>query len=102
MKITPVEIVLLFAVVALYYQVLHLRKVSRQSVDIDLVKKEAEKAASVVVDQRIKSWEVEENERENATEKKLFDLLEKRLSEQKLVVAHVQGKTKPFARPLNS
>lgn len=102
MIISPVEIALIVAVAALSYEVLRLRKVSRQAVDTALVKSEVEKAAFVVVEQRIKAWEVEENEREDATEKKLFDLLEKRLSEQKLVVAHVQGKTKPFARPLNS
>jgi hypothetical protein len=102
MIISPVEIALIVSVSALSYEVLRLRKVSQQAVDTALVKSEVEKAAAVVVEQRIKAWEVEENERENATEKKLFDLLEKRMSEQKLVVANVQGKTKPFARPLNS
>jgi hypothetical protein len=102
MNISPFEIVLALAGAALSFEVVRLRAAVRNGVDPQAVKAEVEKAAAVVVEQRIKAWEVEENERENATEKKLFDLLEKRMSEQKLVVANVQGKTKPFARPLNS
>lgn len=98
---SPVEIALIVAVAFLSHQVLRLRKVSRQTVDTDLVKAEVEKAAAVVVDQRIKAWEIEEGEREDATEKKLFALLENRIKEQRFAVLKPQGKTKELTRPLN-
>lgn len=101
MNFTPVDIALAVGIAALSFEVFRLRKVSRQSVDPALVKTEVEKAAAVVVEQRIKAWEIEEGEREDATEKKLFTLLEKRIAEQRFAVLKPQGKTKDLTRPLN-
>lgn len=100
MNITPVDIALIAAVAALAYEVLRLRKLSRQAVDASLVKSEVEKAAADVVEKRIAAWEIEEGEREDATEKKLFSLLENRIKEQRFAVLNVQGKTKDIFRPL--
>ena len=100
MNITPVDIALIAAVAALAYEVLRLRKLSRQAVDATLVKSEVEKAAADVVEKRIAAWEIEEGEREDATEKKLFSLLENRIKEQRFAVLNVQGKTKDIFRPL--
>lgn len=101
MNITPIELALVAAVALLSYQVIRLRKASRPAVDTSLVKTEVEKAAARVVEQRIKAWEIEEGEREDATEKKLFALLEKRIAEQRFAVLKPQGKTKELTRPLN-
>jgi len=100
MNITTVDIALIAAVAALAYEVLRLRKLSRQAVDASLVKSEVEKAAADVVEKRIAAWEIEEGEREDATEKKLFSLLENRIKEQRFAVLNVQGKTKDIFRPL--
>jgi len=101
MNISLIDLVLIASVAALAFEVLRLRKVSRQEVDTSLVKSEVEKAAAEVVEKRIAAWEIEESEREDATEKKLFGLLEKRIKEQHFAVLKVQGKTKELTRPLN-
>lgn len=100
MNFTIVDFALIVAVAALAFEVLRLRKLSRQTVDASLVKAEVEKAAGVVVEQRIRAWEIEEGEREAETEKKLFALLENRIKEQRFAVLKVQGKTKDLFRPL--
>lgn len=101
MNISLIEILLIASVAALAYEVLRLRKVSRQAVDTSLVKAQVEKAAAVVVEQRIRAWEIEEKQREDETEAKLWKLLEKRMEEQKIVPVRVQGRSKSFVRPLN-
>ncbi len=101
MNISPVEIALIAAVAVLAYEVFRIRKVCRGALDTSLVKSEVEKSAAVVVEQRIKAWEIEEKQREDETEAKLWRLLEKRMEEQKIVPVRVQGRSKSFSRPLN-
>lgn len=101
MNFTIVDFSLIVAVAVLAFEVLRLRKVSRQAVDTVLVKAQVEKAAAVVVEQRIRAWEIEEKQREDETEAKLWKLLEKRMEEQKIVPVRVQGRSKSFVRPLN-
>ena len=78
-------------------ELIRLRLSLKGGVDSDLISSQARAAADAIIESRLKAWEIEEKQREDETEQKILELLEKRLKEQRFVQVQVKGKPNTIA-----
>ena len=93
-----IAIIVLSVVQAIFLaELIRIRLSLRGGIDSSIVASQARSSADAIIESRLKDWEIEEKQREDETEQKILELLEKRLKEQRFVQVQVKGKPNTIA-----